>query len=174
VIGDPHPDFTYGISIAVNYRNFELILFGHGVYGNDIFNYVKYWTDFPTMNGNRSMRVLKNSWRPENLDASLPRLESGDLVSILPSTYYVEKGSYFRMRNIELAYTFPSYTLSKAGLKSVRIFIQAQNLFTITRYSGLDPEVNLKNYTNGDRQIGVDGGVYPAAKQYLVGINLKL
>jgi hypothetical protein len=173
VIGSPHPNFTYGLSVQATYRNFELTLFGHGVAGNDIFNYVKYWTDFPTLNGNRSRRMLENSWQLNHPNASLPQLTSSDQISLLPSTYYVEKGSYFRMKNIELAYTIPGYAVSKAGFKGIRIFIQAQNLFTITRYSGLDPEVNLKRYTNGDRQIGVDGGLYPVAKQYLVGVNLK-
>jgi hypothetical protein len=173
IIGSPHPDFTYGISIQVNYRNFGLTLFGHGVHGNDIFNYVKYWTDFPTSNGNRSKRVLDNSWRPDNQNASLPQLVSSDGTSILPSTYYVENGSYFRMKNIQLDYSIPTYIVTKAGIKGVRFFIQAQNLFTITHYSGLDPEVNLKKYTNGDQQIGVDGGIYPAAKQYLVGVNVR-
>jgi TonB-dependent SusC/RagA subfamily outer membrane receptor len=174
VIGSPHPDFTYGLSVQVNYRNFGLTLFGHGVSGNDIFNYIKYWTDFPTFNGNRSKRMSETSWQPNQANASLPQLTSSDQISLLPSTYYVEKGSYFRMKNIELAYSISAHTVSKAGLKGIRIFFQVQNLFTITRYSGLDPEVNLEKYTNGDQQIGVDGGVYPASKQYLVGINLKL
>jgi hypothetical protein len=173
IIGSPHPDFTYGISVQLNYRNFGLTLFGHGVHGNDIFNYVKYWTDFPTFNGNRSKRMLDNSWRPDNQNASLPQLVSSDGTSILPSTYYVENGSYFRMKNIQLDYSIPAYIVTRAGIKGLRFFIQAQNLFTITRYSGLDPEVNLKKYTNGDQQIGVDGGIYPAAKQYLVGVNVR-
>lgn len=173
IIGNPHPDFTYGINVNINYKNFGLVLFGQGVYGNEIFNYVKYWTDFPTFAGNRSTRMLYESWRPGKTDAVLPQLTSSDQVSILPSTYYLESGSYFRMKNVQLIYNLPKALLSKVGFGGVRIYVQAQNLFTITEYSGMDPEINLRTYTSGnDRQIGVDGGAYPTAKQYLVGLNL--
>ncbi|HEY0769863.1 MAG TPA: TonB-dependent receptor, partial [Sphingobacteriaceae bacterium] len=173
IIGNPHPDFTYGINVNVNYKNFSLTLFGQGVHGNDIFNYVKYWTDFPTFAGNRSTRMLNDSWRPGKTDAILPQLTSSDQVSILPSTYYLENGSYFRMKNVQLGYTFPKSMISRIGFNTVRVYVQGQNLFTITEYSGMDPEINLRNYTAGnDRQIGVDGGAYPTAKQYLVGLNL--
>lgn len=173
IIGNPHPDFTYGLNLNVNYKNFGLALAGQGVHGNDIFNYVKYWTDFPTFAGNRSTRMLYDSWRPGKTDAILPQLTSSDQVSILPSTYYLENGSYFRMRNIQLTYTLPKNWLSKAGFSGARLYVQGQNVFTITKYSGMDPEINLRNYSAGnDRQIGVDGGAYPAAKQYLIGANL--
>lgn len=186
IIGNPHPDFTYGITVNVNYKNFGLSLFGQGVQGNEIFNYVKYWTDFPTFAGNRSTRMLYDSWRPGKTDAILPQLTSSDQVSILPSTYYLESGSYFRFKNIQLTYTLPKALVSKAGLTSVRVYVQGQNLITITNYSGMDPEINLRNYvagndrvagsfnytSGGDRQLGVDGGAYPASKQYLVGLNL--
>jgi TonB-dependent starch-binding outer membrane protein SusC len=186
IIGNPHPKFTYGLNVNVNYKNFGLTVFGQGVYGNDIFNYVKYWTDFPTFLGNRSTRMLTQSWEPGKTDATLPQLTTDDPVSILPSTYYIESGSYFRFKNIQLTYTLPKSLVSKAGLGSVRVYIQGQNLITITKYSGMDPEINLRNYVSGndrvagstvytpgnDRQLGVDGGAYPVAKQYLVGLNL--
>lgn len=173
IIGNPHPDFTWGLSVNVNYKNFSLTLFGQGVQGNEIFNYVKYWTDFPTFAGNRSTRMLYDSWRPGKTDAVLPQLTSSDQVSILPSTYYLEDGSYFRMKNIQLGYSFPASMVSRIGFTNVRLYVQGQNLFTITKYSGMDPEINLRTYTAGnDRQIGVDGGAYPTAKQYLVGLNL--
>lgn len=174
IIGNPHPDFTYGLNINVNYKNFGLTLFGQGVQGNDIFNYVKYWTDFPTFGGNRSTRMLYDSWRPGKTDAVLPQLAFSDQVSILPSTYYIEDGSYFRMKNIQLSYTLPAAWMTKINFTSVRVYVQSQNLFTITNYSGMDPEINLRTYTAGnDRQLGVDGGSYPAAKQYLIGMNLS-
>jgi TonB-linked SusC/RagA family outer membrane protein len=174
IIGSPHPDFTYGINLNVNYKNFGLTIFGQGVQGNEIFNYVKYFTDFPTFAGNRSKRMLYDSWRPGKTDAILPQLTSSDQVSILPSTYYLENGSYFRMRNIQLTYTLPTDLLSRFGLGATRVYIQGQNLLTFTKYSGMDPEINLRNYTAGnDRQIGVDGGSYPVSRQYIVGLNLS-
>ncbi len=174
IIGSPHPKFTYGLNINLNYKNFGLTLFGQGVQGNQIFNYTKYWTDFPTFGGNRSSRMLYQSWRPGKTDAILPQLRSSDQVSIQPSTYYLESGSYFRMKNIQLTYQLPKVLLSKLGLSATSVYIQGQNLFTATKYSGMDPEVNLRAYSSGnDRQIGVDGGSYPVAKTVLVGLNLS-
>jgi len=186
IIGNPHPDFTYGLTVNVNYKAFGLTVFGQGVQGNEIFNYVKYWTDFPTFAGNRSTRMLYDSWRPGKTDAVLPQLTSSDQVSILPSTYYLESGSYFRFKNIQLTYSLPKALISKAGITALRVYVQGQNLFTFTKYSGMDPEINLRNYVAGndrvagsysytsgsDRQLGVDGGAYPVAKQYLIGLNL--
>jgi TonB-linked SusC/RagA family outer membrane protein len=174
IIGNPHPNFSYGVNVSLNYKNFGLTLFGQGVEGNKIFNYTKYWTDFPTFGGNRSTRMLYQSWRPGSTDAILPQLRSSDQVSILPSTYYLESGSYFRMKNIQLTYQLPQALLSRLKLGSTSVYIQGQNLFTITKYSGMDPEVNLRAYSAGnDRQIGVDGGSYPVAKTILVGLNLS-
>ncbi|RRB13996.1 SusC/RagA family TonB-linked outer membrane protein [Larkinella knui] len=174
IIGNPHPKFNYGVNLNLNYKNFGLTVFGQGVQGNDIFNYVKYWTDFPTFAGNRSTRMLYESWRPGKTDAILPQLRSSDQVSILPSTYYLESGSYFRFKNIQLTYTLPTKLLSKLGLGQASVYVQGQNLATITKYSGMDPEINLRNYTAGnDRQIGVDGGSYPVAKTLLLGLNLS-
>jgi hypothetical protein len=173
IIGNPHPDFTYGINGSVVYKLFRIDAFGHGVYENDLFNYVKYWTDFPTFGGNRSIRMLEQSWRPGNTDAILPIPRSNDVISSNPSTYYVEDGSYFRLKNVQLNYTLPATLISKAGISNAVIYVQATNLATITKYSGLDPEVNLRNFNAGsDRQIGVDEGAYPAFRSFNVGLSL--
>lgn len=174
VIGNPHPKFNYGLNVNLNYKNFGLTLFGQGVQGNQIFNYVKYWTDFPTFAGNRSTRMLCQSWRPGATDAILPQLRSSDQVSIQPSTYYLESGSYFRLKNVQLTYQLPQALLSRLKLGNTSVYVQGQNLLTATKYSGMDPEINLRNYSAGnDRQIGVDGGSYPVAKTVLVGLNLS-
>lgn len=174
IIGNPHPAFTYGLNVNLNYKNFGLTLFGQGVQGNQIFNYVKYWTDFPTFAGNRSTRMLYQSWRPGSTDAILPQLRASDQISIQPSTYYLESGSYFRMKNIQLTYQLPRAVLSKLRLGSAAVYVQGQNLLTFTKYSGMDPEINLRSYSAGnDRQIGVDGGSYPVAKTLLLGLNLS-
>jgi TonB-linked SusC/RagA family outer membrane protein len=173
IIGSPHPDFTYGINASVGYKNFRLDIFGQGVYGNQLFNYVRYWTDFPTFGGNRSRRMYEQSWRPGKTDAKLPIPRSDDVISSNPSSYYLEDGSYFRMKNVQLTYSLPASVTQKAGMTSARVYLQLQNVFTFTRYEGLDPEVNLRNYASGsDRQIGVDEGVYPAFRSTNIGINL--
>jgi len=174
IIGSPHPDFVYGINASLGYKNFRLDIFGQGVQGNQLFNYVKYWTDFPTFGGNRSRTMLERSWRPGVTDAVLPLPRSNDVISVNPSTYYIEDGSYFRLKNVQLNYSIPATWLTKAGISSATVYIQGTNLITLTKYSGLDPEVNLRNFNAGsDRQIGVDEGAYPAFRSYNVGVNLS-
>ncbi len=175
VIGNPHPDFTYGLNVSVGYKAFDLTLFGQGVVGNDIFNYMKYWTDFNTFQGNRSERMLYDSWRPGKTDAVLPQLRSTDATSAQISTYFLEKGSYLRLKNIQLSYTLPMGLQQRLGLGNTQIYIQGQNLFTATKYSGLDPDINLRRSgdNNADIHLGVDEGAYPVSKSYLVGLRLS-
>jgi TonB-dependent starch-binding outer membrane protein SusC len=177
VIGSPHPDFAYGINLSLGYKAFRLDLFAQGVQGNQIFNYVRYWTDFPTFAGNRSLRMVNESWEPGKTDAKLPILRSNDNISSNPSTYYLEDGSYLRMRNVQLNYSVPRNILSKIGLSNATLYVQGQNLFTLTKYTGLDPEINLRNSTAGttgfDRQIGVDEGAYPNYRGYIMGLNVS-
>lgn len=173
IIGSPHPDFIYGVNLSLGYKNFTLDLFGQGVYGNKIFNYVRYWTDFPTFGGNRTQRMYDLSWEPGKTNAVLPILRSNDVISSQPSTYFLEDGTYFRLKNVQLTYAFPTKMIKNLGLGSLRVYAQGQNLLTLTKYEGLDPEVNLRAYGAGnDRQIGVDEGVYPAFRSFNFGINV--
>ena len=174
IIGNPHPNFMYGVNLSLGYKNFTLDVFGQGVYGNELFNYVRYWTDFPTFGGNRSQRMYERSWEPGKTDALLPILRSNDVVSSQPSTYYLEDGTYFRLKNVQLTYAFPTQTIKKFGLGGLRIYAQGQNLLTLTKYEGLDPEINLRGYGAGnDRQLGVDEGVYPAFRSFNFGLNVS-
>lgn len=172
IIGSPHPDFMYGININLSYKNFELSLTGNGVQGNEIFNATKYFTDFWKMDGNRSTRLL-NAWTPENTDTNIPQLNSNEIVrESQESTYYVEDGSFMRIRNIQFSYNFPKIWLGKT-LSAAKIYLQGQNLFTVTNYSGLDPEVNLQSFTDprGNRGLGVDRGAYPISRVITVGLT---
>lgn len=179
-IGNPHPDFVAGFNFNLGYKNFDFSTFLYWKAGGDIANYTRYWTDFNTFQGNRTKRVLYDSWTPEKKNALLPRITSNDAVSgQVPVDYYIEPGGYLRMRNLQLGYTLPQSLLSRLGIDRLRFYVQAQNLFTITKYSGLDPEINTFNTGRGDynsrlvdRNLGVDVGNYPTAKQYLVGLNL--
>ncbi len=177
VIGSPHPDFAYGLNVSLGYKAFRLDLFAQGVQGNQIFNYVRYWTDFPTFAGNRSLRMVNESWEPGKTDAKLPILRSNDNISSNPSTYYLEDGSYLRMKNVQLNFSVPRNALSKLGLSNATLYVQGQNLFTLTKYTGLDPEINVRNSSAGttgfDRQIGVDEGAYPNYRGYIVGLSVS-
>ncbi|MET7256829.1 SusC/RagA family TonB-linked outer membrane protein [Dyadobacter fermentans] len=170
-LGNPHPDFTYGINLNVGYKNFDLSAFFQGVKGNQIINMVKRWVDFNNQAGNRSLRMLNDSWTPENPDAVLPILDANDSRSQQPSSYFIEDGSYLRMKNLTLGYKLPAGVLSKIGFESARVYLQAQNLFTITKYSGIDPEVTSVGSTPGSTVLGVDQGNYPNSKMYQIGIN---
>ncbi|MEY4539387.1 MAG: hypothetical protein RLZZ306_1144, partial [Bacteroidota bacterium] len=172
-IGSPHPDFNLGINLGFTYKSFQLDLMGQGVFGNKIFNYVRYWTDFPTFAGNRSRDAYQNSWRPGKTDATLAVFGIKEAFSSRPSTYYLEDGTYFRLTNIQLTYNLPRNILSKIGLGNMALYVQGQNMLTFTGYTGLDPEVNLRNYSTGsDRQLGVDEGTYPMSRTVLVGAKI--
>ncbi len=122
IIGNPHPDFTYGLNVNLGYKNWDLTVFAQGVQGNEIFNYLKYWTDFNTFQGNRSTDMLYKSWKKQGDIAQLPRLNSNDTFSQQISTYFVEDGSYMRIRNIQLTYTVPSTLLKKIKLSSMQVY----------------------------------------------------
>ena len=169
-IGSPHADFTYGINARVAYKNFDLSAFFTGSQGNDIYNYNKIFTDFPTfVNGNRSTRVL-NSWTPTNTNTTVPALsQSISNSETSPNSYFVEDGSYFRLKNIQIGYTLPKTTLDKLSISSLRLYVQATNLFTITGYDGIDPEV----IQGGNLTLGVDDQTYPFSQLFTFGVNLK-
>jgi TonB-linked SusC/RagA family outer membrane protein len=174
IIGNPHPDFTYGINVNLGYKNFDLTMFGQGVQGNEIFNYVRYWTDFNTFQGNRSHELLYESWKKPGDVAKLPRLNSGDATSQQISSYFLEDGSYLRLKNVQLTYSIPSSVLQKVKIGSAQIYVQGQNILTLTKYTGLDPDINLRRSgeDNQDIHMGIDEGAYPVAKSYLVGVRL--
>lgn len=171
-IGSPHPDFTAGLNLGLGYKNFDFNMFLYSVVGNEIYNYSKWWTDFNAFQGNRSVRLLNESWTPENTNATLPILRASDNFSNSISTdYYVESGSYLRARTVQLGYTLDQGMLNRLGMSTLRVYVQAQNLFTITGYSGIDPDVTIQG---GELGMGVDVGWYPTPKQFLIGLTLGL
>ncbi|SEN61643.1 TonB-linked outer membrane protein, SusC/RagA family [Chitinophaga rupis] len=173
-IGNPHPDFTYGFNLSLAWHNFDLNLYLYGSQGNDIYNITKYYTDFQTFAGNRSKRMLYDSWRPDNPNAKLPILDANDNISNgISHSYYIENGSYLRAKNLQIGYTLPASLLKKAKIDQLRLYVQATNLFTITGYSGLDPDIMNADFGgSGDLNKGVDYGFYPNSRQVLVGISL--
>ncbi len=176
-IGSPHPDFTYGINANLSYKGFDMQLFFTGSQGNDVYNYSKVFTDFGLFfNSNRSTRVL-NAWTPSNTNTSVPALTASyPLEEASANTYFVEDGSYLRLKNMQIGYTLPSDITNKIGLSSLRLYLQGTNIFTITDYEGFDPEV-IPIDADGVGQnlnLGIDRRVYPQPKIYTLGINLKL
>lgn len=180
-IGSPHPKFIMGFNFSINYKNIDFSTFLYLKAGGQIANYTRYWTDFNTFQGNRTRRVLYESWTPENKNAALPRVTSNDATSgQVPVDYYIEPGGYLRMRNLMIGYTLPKSLLDNFGIDRFRLYVQAQNLFTITQYTGLDPEITTTNtgrndYTRrfADRNLGVDVGNYPTSKSIIFGLNVS-
>ena len=173
-IGNPNPKFTYGLNIALDYKNFDFSVFFYGSQGNKIWNNVRYWTDFyASFAGAKSKTALYDSWTPTHQNAKAPIQENKGYASTnnSPSSYFIENGSYLRARNMMLGYTLPKNLLAKIGFQSIRVYVQAANLFTITKYTGLDPEINGNN--NSVTEFGIDEGTYPSQRQYLVGLNVK-
>lgn len=174
-IGKPEPDFTYGLNFNAAYKNFDVSFFVQGVQGINIYNFSKYNTDFAFDPFNKSTRIL-DSWTPQNPGATLPQLSKTNVNDELrPSTYFVENGSYARLKNVQLGYTLPAAWTSAIKASSLRVYVQAQNLLTITKYTGMDPEVNLQNYSASDRNLdqNVDRGYYPQPRAVLFGVNAR-
>ncbi len=177
ILGDPHPDFTYGINANLSYKDFFLTMFLQGVHGNELYHFAKIESDFPTfLNSNRSVRVL-DSWTPNNTDASLPALSTSIRNNeSQPNSYFVEDGSYLRLRNLQVGYNFEIPSLS---ITNARIYVQGTNLFTITDYNGSEPEIGQTAAGDdptppaGDLTIGVDDGRFPQPRTYILGLNFN-
>ncbi len=187
ILGSPHPKFTYGFDFNLSFKSFDLNMFIMGSQGNKIFNYVKYWTDFNgSFIGQKSNYMVNNSWNPTSnatTDTPLPILVTNDGPGAnTPTSYYVEDGSYLRCKNLQLGYTLPKNVLNKVGIDHIKIYIQAINLFTITKYTGLEPDLGTRyqgggsgggNAAGSEWERGIDFGAYPQPKQYMVGVNVS-
>jgi TonB-linked SusC/RagA family outer membrane protein len=170
VIGNPNPSALVGLNLTVGYKAFDFSTFLYGAFGQDIYNYTKWWTDFwPSFQGVKSDDALNNSWTPERPNATTPIAEnvSNFSTNTESNSYYIENGSYLRARTMQLGYTLPSNVLNKTGIERLRVYVQGANLFTITNYSGLDPELGGSATARG-----IDFGNYPIVRQLLIGVNV--
>lgn len=185
-IGNPNPNFTYGLNLNASYKGFDLSTVFYGSQGNKNFNHVKYFTDvYGSFVGGKRTELLTNSaivanGVVTNPGATLPALNYGQAVgSYAPSTFYIENGSFLKMRVAQIGYTFAPSILKTIGVAKLRVYVQGTNLFTITKYTGPDPELvpSINNLGNGQNQsaaFGIDFGAYPNnQKSYLVGINMS-
>lgn len=170
IIGDPNPDFGMGLTLTANYKNWTLSTFFAGEFGFDIYNGTRKQLEFMTYGNlytNRGSDIL-GAWTPENTGASIPALTTvDDNNETRMSTYFVEDGSYLKCKYIKLSYRFNQSWMKYIGLTALDVYGQVENVFTITDYSGLDPEVPLGAY--GAR---IDNGPYPRARTFSVGLNM--
>lgn len=170
-IGSFTPKFTYSLNFSANYKNFDLALFFQGVQGNDIFNAAKIIREGMPRLFNAGTAVL-NAWTPSNTNTNMPRAVNGDPnQNVRPSTRWIEDGSFLRLKNVMLGYNAPEAwfkNLGWSGISQLRFYISSQNLFTVTDYTGLDPEIGSKN---GTLTNGVDYGQYPSPRSFQLGIQ---
>ncbi|HEY0653342.1 MAG TPA: TonB-dependent receptor, partial [Chryseosolibacter sp.] len=163
ITGDPNPDFIYGFSSNASYKNFDLALFISGTQGNDIYNVAR--ASFENPLGQRNLFAgVVNRWTPDNANNEYAAPLQGGRLPI--TDRFLEDGSYLRLKNITLGFTLPRIK----GISRARIYVSGNNLFTITDYSGFDPEVNT--FAGSNTSIGVDNLVYPSAKSFLGGIQV--
>jgi len=170
-IGSPVPTFTSGLNFKLTYSNFELESYMFLQAGNDIFNASKLFTDFyPLFAGAGISERVKESWTPDNAGATIPIFENAANFSTVTATnsFYVEDGGYFRMQNITLAYNFPAALVSRLKIEKLKVYASTNNVFTITKYEGLDPSVG----GNADTQFGIDVGNAPITRSVTFGLNL--
>ena len=171
IIGDPNPDFGMGLTLTANYKNWSFSTFFSGEFGFDIYNGTRKQLEFMTYGNlytNRGIDLL-NAWTPENSGSTIPALTTvDDNNETRMSTYFVEDGSYLKCKYVKLSYRFDKPWMKTLGLSALNLYGQVENVFTFTKYNGLDPEVPLGGY--GAR---IDNGPYPRARTFSVGINVQ-
>lgn len=176
-LGSPHPVLIAGLNLGAGYKHVDFTMFWYSTIGNKLVNNTKYFTDFFLFRGNRSTRMRDLSWTPgaDNSKAILPILDSGDNYSgTNMNSYYVEDGSFVRLKNVVIGYTFPKALLQKATIRNLRIYGQIENPLTFTKYYGIDPEFTNADVSAGneaDLQRGVDQGGTPSLLKFIVGVN---
>jgi TonB-dependent starch-binding outer membrane protein SusC len=168
-IGNPWPKFVYGFNMGMDYKGFDFYAFFQGVYGNDIYHLNKRVTDNLTGDYSFTYNAF-NRWTPEN-PTNQPRIVYADPNANLTrsSSYFVEKGSYLRLKNLQLGYTLPAKILPRLDIEKLRIYVSGQNLITVTNYTGMDPEISTGSNTDKN----LDQGMYPQSRTFLLGLQLS-
>jgi len=173
VIGSPHPDFVYSFNINAGYKNFDFMAYFYGSKGNKNYEATRYFTDFGVFRGQKSERVL-DAWDAKNNPSSMipSQVNNASAYEYASSSYYVQDASFLKLKNLQVGYNFDTNKVfgNNTGIKKLRAYVGVTNLFTITKYQGLDPEVSATPSTYS--ALGVDFGVYPQARQYMLGVSL--
>ena len=171
ITGNYMPDFTYGYSTELKYKNVDLSVAMQGVQGNEIANIFRRYINNMEGGGNCQIDAL-DRWQSESNPGSgqvVRANRSATGMNGTTSTWHIEDGSYLRIKNITLGYTLPEKWLDGAGISRTRVYFSTQNPFTFTKYSGYNPEVNMKGTSLTP---GIDYGTYPLAKSFVFGVNV--
>lgn len=168
MIGNPHPDVTMGLGLNAAYKGFDISATLHGAFGQQIMKSYRSFVDYTRQNYTSD---IFGRWHGPGTSNRLPRLTTGTSPNWqFVSDLYMENGDYVRMQNLTVGYDFKQL-FKNMPLQQLRLYFTAENLFTITGYSGMDPEVGYGGYESW--VTGVDIGSYPSARTYIVGVNIK-
>jgi len=172
MIGNPHPDWTLGLNVNLDYRGFDLKIFLQSSLGQDVY-FGAYRTDLN--NNNKPTFLYDNAWTPEDHSGEFPRYTVTDNNgNYSHNSLFVFDGSFVRLQNLELGYSFSAPLLDKLHISKLRLYVSGQNLFVITKYPGADPEVGNSNGGDFKSSVGVDRGLYPRARVVSFGVNLSI
>jgi hypothetical protein len=167
-IGNPNPKFTYGFNNTFSFKGFDLNVFLQGSQGNDVYNLNRYYLEGGLAAATNAGTIALDRWTGAGTSNYVPRAVYNDPnQNIRVSSHYVESGSYLRMKLLTLGYNIPAALLTNLHTQRVRVYVSAQNLFTITKYTGFDPELG-----NQGGSFGVDRGIYPQSRVFLAGVNV--
>ncbi|MCV9929892.1 TonB-dependent receptor [Flavobacterium sp. LS1R49] len=170
-LGSSLPKFTYGLTLNLDYRGFDLLVFGQGAGGNKIYQGLR---RLDVLNANYQTEVL-GRWTGEGTSNTYPRVTNADTNNNFnnPSNFHLQNGDFFRFKTIQFGYSFPKEWINSISLQKVRVYVTGENLFTITKYTGYDPEIGGATTAGVNNVQGVDRGFYPQAKTYMFGVNLQ-
>jgi TonB-linked SusC/RagA family outer membrane protein len=172
IIGSTIPDFIWGLNNDLSYKGLTLSLFFQGVHGVDLYNSLKVGQETTGGDWSNKRRTLLNAWSGEGTSSDMQRLTISDPNNnTRTSSRYVEDGSYVRLKNVRLSFDLPEKWILKTGMNQAQIYVNATNLLTITKYTGYDPEIGLRNGGNPETA-GVDAGVYPVTSMFTGGIKV--
>lgn len=169
-IGNPNPDFTFGITNSFKYKNFDFSVFITGVYGDEIFNYSRMLTEALFSPYQPQLTTAMDRYSASNPNGKLPRFNQWNKNNLKISDRFIEDGSYLRIQNISFGYNLPKHLVGRIKMSNVRLFISAQNIYTFTSYSGYDPELGAFN--NNVLTMNIDYGHYPNPATFMVGANI--
>ena len=163
-IGNPFPNWSFSMNNSLSYKDFDLQIFFQGIADADIYNANRIWQESMSIPQNQTTKVL-DRWRGEGTSNTVPRAVYSDPnMNVRHSDRFIEDGSYLRLKNLTLGYTLPAALAQKVQLSTARLYLSCQNLFTLTNYSGFDPEVGAG---------GVDMGTYPVTRTVSLGVNIQ-
>ena len=172
-LGNPSPKFIFSLNNTFSYKGFDLSVFLQGVSGNKILNVNRIWSEGMAVAYNQTTETLKR-WQKEGDQTNVPRAIFNDPnKNPRPSDRWIEDGSYLRLKNVVFGYTLPDNLTRKWGMNKVRVYFSGSNLYTLTNYTGFDPEVQDTSIDGGGTINGIDNGLYPVTKTFSFGVNMN-